>query len=150
MNDDLFKNLGVRIELPINPEMIDPNDVKKQYRDSFLTVRETLSRIGIASKRENILYQTAHILHKRGQYCILHFKELFSLDDRPTSFSEEDRLRRNKIVSLLEEWGLLKVLEPEKIQDKASMNVLKILHYDDKKDWVIKQKYAVGKSKKTV
>src|SRR6476646_10062709 len=132
-----FREFGVQVQL-VNKTPTHSNDVKKEYRDAFLKVRETLTRIGIASKKDKVLYQSCHLLYKQGQYSILHFKELFGMDNRPHTFSEEDRLRRNKIVSLLEEWGLVNVIEEEKIKDKATFANLKILRYEEKDDWVLK------------
>jgi len=150
MINDVFRGFGVRVQLINKNPITDPDNVKKDYRDAFLKVRETLTRIGIASKKEKILYQSCHLLYKQGQYSILHFKELFGMDNRPHTFSEEDRLRRNKIVALLEEWSLVKVLEPNKIDDQSSFANLKILRYEEKGDWSLKQKYPIGKKKSNV
>lgn len=145
--ENVFRDFGVRVQLVNKTPIANSDNIKKDYRDAFLKVRETLTRIGIASKKDKVLYQSCHLLYKQGQYAILHFKELFGMDNRSHTFSEEDRLRRNKIVSLLEEWGLVKVLEPQKIEDKASFANLKILRYEEKGDWTLKQKYAIGKKK---
>lgn len=147
MDNEVFRGFGVQVQLVNKDSIKITGNVKKDYRDAFLKVRETLTRIGIASKKDKVLYQSCHLLFKQGCYSILHFKELFGLDNRPHTFSEEDRLRRNKVVSLLEEWGLVKVLEPDKIQDKASFANLKILRYEEKGEWTLKQKYAIGKKK---
>lgn len=116
--------------------------------DDFLKVRETLSRIGIASRREeNVLYQTAHILHKQGRYFILHFKELFALDGKPSSFTVEDRQRRNTIVRLLSDWSLLRIAKPEQIQDTCSLKTIKIISFQDKVNWDLRTKYTIGNVK---
>ena len=104
--------------------------------DDFLKVKETLTRIGVSSKKEKKLYQSCHILHKRGKYYIVHFKELFSLDGLPTNISENDIARRNTIVSLLEEWGLLKIVNQSKAESpQVSLAQIKILPYKEKEDW---------------
>jgi len=115
---------------------------------SFLKVRETLSRIGIPlikdGKKE--LFQSCHILHKQGRYAIVHFKELFALDRKPYDFTINDQARRNTIVHLLEEWGLLRVKEPEKIIDpRAPMSTIKVISFKEKNDWELKTKYSIGK-----
>jgi Bacteriophage translational regulator len=133
MSEDVFGGYGVRIELPSEAD--------------FLKIKESLTRIGIASKRENVLYQSCHILHKRKQYAIVHFKELFELDGKTSDISVEDIKRRNSIVRVLEEWGLVKVVDKEKIVGETSLRHIKILKFSEKKDWVLKEKYKVGKKK---
>lgn len=114
--------------------------------EDFLKVRETLTRIGVASKKEKKLYQSCHILHKQGQYYIVHFKELFGLDNKPSNFSEEDIARRNTIANLMAEWGLVKLVDPEKTKDPvAPMSQVKILPYKDKEGWELVTKYNIGK-----
>lgn len=121
-------------------------EVKLAQPDDFLKVKETLTRIGISSRRENKLYQSCHILHKRGKYYIVHFKELFSLDGLPTDIDEKDIARRNTITSLLEEWGLVRVVDTTKIESlKLPLNQLKILSFREKSDWVLCPKYHIGK-----
>jgi hypothetical protein len=144
--DSLFRGYGVEIQLTPNYSklIIDPKD---EFKDSFLKVRETLTRIGIASKKDQVLYQSCHILHKRGHYAILHFKELFALDGKLHNFSEEDKQRRNKIVSLLEEWNLLKVVNPSDIKSQISLNQIKILPWNDKESWKLVSKYSIGTRK---
>ena len=116
-----------------------PND------ENFLKVRETLTRIGISSKKEKKLYQSCHILHKRGKYFIVHFKELFMLDGKANDFSEEDKARRNTIVNLLEEWGLVSVVDPTKVQDPiAPLSQIKILAFREKDGWELVAKYTIG------
>jgi hypothetical protein len=120
------------------------NDNSNQ--NDFLKVRETLTRIGVASKKENILYQSCHILHKQGEYAIVHFKELFALDGKQTDFTEEDKARRNTICSLLEQWGLLKVKDSNKIKEpKAPISQIKIIQFKDKDNWKLESKYSIGR-----
>ena len=117
--------------------------------DDFLKVRETLTRIGVASRKDKILYQSCHILHKQGRYFIVHFKELFALDGKPTNFSENDQARRNTIANLLAEWGLIKLINPEEISELVvPLNQLKILAFKEKDLWELTAKYNIG-SKKT-
>ena len=114
--------------------------------EDFLKVKETLTRIGVASKKQLKLFQSCHILHKQGRYAIVHFKELFALDGKPTDFSEEDLSRRNTIVSLLEEWELVKVINPELIAaPRCPMNRVKIIPHKEKGEWLLVAKYNIGK-----
>jgi hypothetical protein len=114
--------------------------------DDFLKVKETLTRIGVSSRRENKLYQSCHILHKRGKYYIVHFKELFALDGLPTDISETDLGRRNAIANLLDEWELLEVVDIEKTENpRVSLAQIKILSYNEKKDWELIPKYHIGR-----
>ena len=113
--------------------------------DSFLKIKETLTRIGIASKKENKLTQSVHLLHKRGLYYLVHFLELFALDGKDSTITQTDVDRRNCIAHLLEEWGLLKLAHPIGEYDKSVLSTIKILPYEDKKDWVLVQKYQIGK-----
>ena len=114
--------------------------------DDFLKIRETLTRIGVASKKEKKLYQSCHILHKQGLYYIVHFKELFGLDNKPSNFSEEDIARRNTIANLVAEWGLVKLVDPEKTKEPvAPMSQVKILPYKEKENWELVTKYNIGK-----
>jgi len=113
--------------------------------DDFLKVRETLSRIGVASRKERKLYQSCHILHKQGRYFIVHFKELFALDGKQTNLSENDIARRNTITNLLKDWGLVEVLgEAEPV---APLSQIKVLSYIEKEDWTLETKYNIGKKK---
>ena len=115
-------------------------------QDDFLKVRETLTRIGVSSRKEKVLYQSCHILHKQGRYYIVHFKELFALDGKETNLSENDIARRNTIVNLLEEWELVKILDPSKTVDPvASLNQIKIISFKEKNDWELTVKYNIGK-----
>lgn len=113
--------------------------------DDFLKIKETLTRIGLTSKNQKVLTQTAHILHKKGRYYIVHFLELFSLDNRNTNFSKEDEQRRNRIAALLQEWGLLKIKHPERFSDMIPLNRLKIINYEEKYDWELRSMYSIGK-----
>ena len=116
--------------------------------DDFLKVRETLTRIGVASRKDKILYQSCHILHKQGRYFIVHFKELFALDGKPTNFSENDQARRNTIANLLAEWGLIKLINPEEISELVvPLNQLKILSFKEKDLWELTAKYNIGSKK---
>lgn len=129
---DLFKGVGVEISLPTP--------------DSFLKIKETLTRIGIASKKEKRLYQSCHILHKQGRYAILHFKELFILDGKDNTFADEDKARRNTIINLLEEWKLLDVIDHQKAEDPiAPLSQIKIISHKEKDQWELSAKYNVGK-----
>lgn len=112
--------------------------------DDFLLVKETLTRVGVASNRTKTLYQSAHIFHRRGEYYIMHFKELFKLDGKPTNISEEDYDRRNLIASLLKDWGLVKILEPAKVEKKSPTSSIKILSFKDKDQWQCVAKYSIG------
>jgi len=121
-------------------------EVKLKQEDDFLKVRETLTRIGVSSRKEKMLYQSCHILHKRGQYYIVHFKELFALDGKPSSIIENDIERRNAIAKLLEEWGLIKIVNPEIMEGKiAPIHQIKIISYREKDDWQLVSKYNIGK-----
>ena len=116
--------------------------------DDFLKVRETLTRIGVASRKEKKLYQSCHILHKQGRYYIVHFKELFALDGKHANLTVNDVQRRNRIARLLSDWGLISVVNAESIVDVAPLNQIKVLAYKDKGDWILEQKYNIGSKKK--
>jgi hypothetical protein len=118
--------------------------------DDFLKVRETLTRIGVASRKEKKLYQSCHILHKQGRYYIVHFKELFALDGKHANLTVNDVQRRNRIIRLLFDWGLITVINPDKVSDIAPLNQIKVLSYKDKGDWILEQKYNIGKKGKSV
>ena len=116
--------------------------------DDFLKIRETLTRIGVASRKDKTLYQSCHILHKQGRYFIVHFKELFALDGKPTNFSENDQARRNTIANLLSEWGLIILVNSGKTSElTVSLNQLKILAYKEKDEWTLTAKYNIGSKK---
>jgi hypothetical protein len=130
--------------------MIDIKDlveVTLNEQDDFLKVRETLTRIGVASKKDRTLFQSCHILHKRGQYYIVHFKELFALDGKPTDITENDLSRRNAIINLLQDWGLVTVVRPEQTQVPTPifLSQVKIISHKEKDDWELVPKYNIGK-----
>ena len=118
--------------------------------DDFLKVRETLTRIGVASRKEKKLYQSCHILHKQGRYYIVHFKELFALDGKHANLTLNDVQRRNRIARLLADWGLISVVKPDSVSDIAPLNQIKVLAYRDKSDWILETKYNIGSKKKKV
>jgi hypothetical protein len=121
-------------------------EVSLNEQDDFLKVRETLTRIGVSSRKEKVLYQSCHILHKQGKYYIVHFKELFALDGKPSNITENDIQRRNAIADLLEEWGLIKILNPRLIEDNiAPLHQIKIISFKEKDDWQLVAKYNIGK-----
>ena len=117
--------------------------------DDFLKVRETLTRIGIASRKEKKIYQSCHILHKQGRYYIVHFKELFALDGKHANLTQNDVQRRNRIIQLLSDWGLITIMNISKITDIAPLNQIKVLAYKEKHEWILETKYNIGKKKKT-
>jgi hypothetical protein len=118
--------------------------------DDFLKVRETLTRIGVASRKEKKLYQSAHILHKQGRYYITHFKELFALDGKHANLTVNDVQRRNRIVRLLADWGLITIVKEDSVLDIAPLNQIKVLPFKEKGEWILEQKYNIGKKTKTV
>lgn len=129
--------------------MVDINnfvEIELEEQDDFLKVRETLTRIGVSSRKERVLYQSCHILHKQGRYYIVHFKELFALDGKPSNLTENDIQRRNAIANLLEEWGLVKILNRYIIEDNmAPIHQIKIISFKEKDDWELVPKYNIGK-----
>lgn len=132
MTEDIFEGLGV--------------EVKLKNEEDFLKVKETLTRLGVSSKKENKLYQSCHILHKRGRYAIMHFKEMFILDGLESDLSDDDIARRNTIVKLLVEWGLLSALDSKKYAEpQLSLARLKIISHKDKNNWELIPKYHIGK-----
>ena len=118
--------------------------------DDFLKVREKLTRIGVASRKEKKIYQSCHILHKQGRYFLVHFKELFALDGKHANLTSNDVQRRNRIAQLLVDWGLVGIVSAESIQDVAPLNQIKVLSYKDKGDWILETKYNLGSKKKKV
>ena len=122
-------------------------EVTLKEPDDFLKVRETLTRIGVASRKERKLYQSCHILHKRGKYYIVHFKELFALDGKPTNITPNDVQRRNRIAKLLSDWGLIEI--GSDVTDLAPLNQIKVLSFKDKGEWTLESKYNIGKKKTT-
>lgn len=124
-------------------------EVKIAEEEDFLKIKETLTRIGVASRKENKLFQSCHILHKQSKYYIVHFKELFVLDGKESNFTEEDKGRRNTIINLLQEWDLVKIVDPEKVKDPRSpLNQIKIISFKDKQNWTLEPKYNIGRKKK--
>jgi hypothetical protein len=122
--------------------------IEVRLKADFLVIKETLTRIGVASKKENKLFQSCHILHKRQKYYILHFKELFKLDGKPSSFSEDDVARRNTIVQVLEKWGLIEIVNPQKSKEPVCpLTEIKIIANKEKKDWELVAKYTIGNKK---
>ena len=129
----------------------DPNqmvEVTLNEPDDFLKVRETLTRIGVASRKEKKIYQSCHILHKQGRYFLVHFKELFALDGKHANLTSNDVQRRNRIAQLLVDWGLVGIVNSDTIQDVAPLNQIKVLAYKDKGDWILETKYNIGSKKK--
>jgi len=123
-------------------------EVLLKDQDDFLKIRETLTRIGVASRKDKTIYQSCHILHKQGKYYIVHFKELFSLDGKPSNFGDEDRARRNTIANLISEWGLVKLVDPNKSKEPiAPLSQIKILPHREKNEWNLVAKYNIGKKK---
>ena len=136
-------------ELEIQWKQTDMVEVSLSEPDDFLKVRETLTRIGVASRKEKKIYQSCHILHKQGKYYIVHFKELFALDGKNTNLSLNDIQRRNRIVQLLVDWGLVTINDDskEKITDLAPLNQIKVLSFKEKNDWTLESKYNIGRKK---
>ena len=124
-------------------------EIRLNEPDDFLKVRETLTRIGVASRKEKRLYQSCHILHKQGKYFIVHFKELFALDGKYANLTINDVQRRNRITKLLADWGLITIVNEDSILDIAPLNQIKVLSYKDKQEWILEQKYNIGKRGKT-
>ena len=135
------------VETEIQWKQTDMVEVVLNEPDDFLKVRETLTRIGVASRKEKKIYQSCHILHKQGKYYIVHFKELFALDGKNTNLSLNDVQRRNRIVQLLSDWGLISVVNAEKIADLAPLNQIKVLSFKEKNDWTLESKYNIGRKK---
>jgi len=129
-DDDIFDGLGIEIGL--------------DHKDDFLKIKETLTRMGISSRKENKLYQLCHILHKRGKYAIMHFKEMFILDGLESTFEDDDAARRNTIVRLLEEWNLLEILDEDCCEPQMSISKLKIIPHKEKENWKLIPKYHIG------
>lgn len=138
MSYDFF-NIDIPGYHPLEVDLVEPDD--------FLKVRETLTRIGVASKKENVLYQSCHILHKQGRYFIVHFKELFALDGKQADITDNDIQRRNTIAKLLSDWGLIKILNVNNVADLAPLSQIKVISYKDKDDWDLQAKYNIGKKR---
>ena len=134
-------------ETEIQWKQTDMVEVVLNEPDDFLKVRETLTRIGVASRKEKKIYQSCHILHKQGKYYIVHFKELFALDGKNTNLSLNDVQRRNRIIQLLSDWGLITIVTPDKIADLAPLNQIKVLAFKEKDEWTLESKYNIGRKK---
>lgn len=135
------------LRIDVDIDGYEPVEVTLNNQDDFLKIRETLTRIGVASRKEQTLYQSCHILHKQGRYFIVHFKELFALDGKKADLSENDLQRRNTIASLLEDWGLVTVVNPDACDDTAPLSQIKVLSFQEKNDWNLVTKYNIGKKK---
>jgi len=136
-------------DIEVEWKQADMVEVTLNEPDDFLKVRETLTRIGVASRKERKIYQSCHILHKQGKYYIVHFKELFALDGKNTNLSVNDLQRRNRIIQLLSDWGLVTVVNADAIADVAPLNQIKVLAFKEKEEWTLESKYNIGR-KKTV
>lgn len=134
-----FFNIDIEGYFPLEVELIEPDD--------FLKVRETLSRIGVASRKDKILYQSCHILHKQGRYFIVHFKELFALDGKQADLTDNDLERRNTIAKLLSDWGLINILDKDLYLPTAPLSQIKVLSYKEKDEWTLQSKYNIGKKR---
>ena len=137
------------VEPEVNWSQDQMVEVLPNEPDDFLKVRETLTRIGVASRKEKKLYQSCHILHKQGRYFIVHFKELFALDGKHANLTVNDVQRRNRIARLLADWGLISIVKADTVADIAPLNQIKVLAYKDKSEWMLEQKYNIGKKIKT-
>ncbi len=137
------------VENEIQWKQSDMVEVVLNEPDDFLKVRETLTRIGVASRKERKIYQSCHILHKQGKYYIVHFKELFALDGKKTNLSLNDIQRRNRIIQLLSDWGLISIVNKDAISDLAPLNQIKVLAFKEKNDWTLESKYNIGRKKQT-
>ena len=137
--------MSTDIEIQWQPS--DMLEVNLAEPDDFLKVRETLTRIGVASRKERKLYQSCHILHKQGRYYIVHFKELFALDGKKTNLSLNDIQRRNRIAKLLFDWGLITIVDEARMEDVAPLNQIKVLSFKEKDDWTLESKYNIGRKK---
>lgn len=138
MTDEFF-NINIPGYVPLEVKLVEPDD--------FLKVRETLTRIGVASRKDRVLYQSCHILHKQGRYFIVHFKELFALDGKQADLTDNDIERRNAIAKLLSDWGLIKILGEENFDSVAPLSQIKVLSYKEKDEWTLQTKYNIGKKR---
>ena len=136
MTNDFF-NIDIEGYVPLEIKLVEPDD--------FLKIRETLTRIGVASRKDKILYQSCHILHKQGRYFVVHFKELFALDGKQADLTENDLQRRNTVAKLLSDWGLITLLQPKLFDDVAPLSQIKVLSFKEKDDWTLQTKYNIGK-----
>ena len=137
-------------DIEVEWKQADMVEVTLNEPDDFLKVRETLTRIGVASRKEKKIYQSCHILHKQGKYYIVHFKELFALDGKYTNLSVNDVQRRNRIIQLLSDWGLITVVKADAIADVAPLNQIKVLAFKEKDEWTLESKYNIGRKKTEV
>ena len=135
MTNDFF-NIDIEGYVPLEIKLVEPDD--------FLKIRETLTRIGVASRKDKILYQSCHILHKQGRYFVVHFKELFALDGKQADLTENDLQRRNTVAKLLSDWGLITLLQPKLFDDVAPLSQIKVLSFKEKDDWTLQTKYNIG------
>ena len=138
MTNDFF-NIDIEGYIPLEIKLVEPDD--------FLKIRETLTRIGVASRKDKILYQSCHILHKQGRYFVVHFKELFALDGKQADLTENDLQRRNTVAKLLSDWGLITLLQPKLFEDVAPLSQIKVLSFKEKDDWTLQTKYNIGKKR---
>lgn len=138
MTNDFF-NIDIEGYVPLEIKLVEPDD--------FLKIRETLTRIGVASRKDKILYQSCHILHKQGRYFICHFKELFALDGKQADLTENDLQRRNTVAKLLSDWGLITLLQPKLFDDVAPLSQIKVLSFKEKDEWTLQTKYNIGKKR---
>ena len=134
-------------ETEVSWKQSDMGEVVLKEPDDFLKVRETLTRIGVASRKEKKIYQSCHILHKQGKYYIVHFKELFALDGKNTNITENDVQRRNRITQLLSDWGLVTIINQDNVGELAPLNQIKVISFKEKGDWTLESKYNIGKKK---
>ena len=134
-------------EVEVQWKQSDMVEVTLGEPDDFLKVRETLTRIGVASRKEKKIYQSCHILHKQGKYYIVHFKELFALDGKKANLSLNDIQRRNRIIQLLSDWVLVTLIEPDSVLDIAPLNQIKVIAYKEKQEWILETKYNIGKKR---
>ncbi len=137
--------MSSEVEIKWSPDQMV--EVTLNEPDDFLKVRETLTRIGVASRKEKKIYQSCHILHKQGRYYIVHFKELFALDGKRANLFQNDVQRRNRIAQLLQDWGLVKIVVADSVEDSAPLSQIKVLSYKDKGEWTLESKYNIGKKK---
>lgn len=138
------------INISVSVEGYKPAEVSLKTQDDFLKIKETLTRIGVASRKDKTLYQSCHILHKQGRYFIVHFKELFALDGKSSDLSENDLQRRNTITHLLEDWGLVSIVDDISCEDTAPLSQIKVLAFGEKKEWNLVAKYNIGKRSKNL
>ena len=139
MTSDFF-NIDIEGYMPLEIKLVEPDD--------FLKIRETLTRIGVASRKDKILYQSCHILHKQGRYFIVHFKELFALDGKQADLTSNDLERRNTIAKLLSDWGLVKIIDATKFTELAPLSQIKVIAHKDKNEWDLQTKYNIGSRKR--